>query len=135
MHTLLAAATDTTPTFGPGLFIGYLVGYVIGALPLFGIFNKAGEAGWQAFVPIWNAIVLLKITGKPAWWIVLYLIPIVNIVITVIVLHALSTSFGHGAGFTAGLFFLSLIFLYILWLDGSTYRGAGAQAQPAGAYA
>jgi len=134
MHTLLATATDTSASVGPGAFIGALIGYVIGTLPLFGIFNKAGEAGWQAFVPIWNTIVLLKIAGKPAWWIVLLIIPVVGIVFGIIAVHALSVSFGHGVGFTVGLVLLSLIFLYILWLDGSTYRGAGAQAQPAGAY-
>jgi len=135
MHTLLAVAADTTPTIGPGAYIGGLIGYLIGTLPLFGIFSKAGEAGWQAFVPIWNTIVLLKITGKPVWWIVLLLIPFVNIVFGIIVLHSLSVSFGHGAGFTVGLVLLSLIFLYILWLDGSTYRRAGAPAASAGAYA
>ncbi|WP_448060994.1 DUF5684 domain-containing protein [Cellulomonas hominis] len=125
MHTLLTAATDSSGS-AAGLaavfFLGGVTGYIIGTLPLYGIFVKAGEPGWAGFVPIYSTIVLLKITGRPVWWIVLYLIPVVNIVIAIIVLHGLSTSFGHGAGFTVGLLFLSLIFQYILWLGSSTYR-------------
>ena len=55
----------------------------------------------------------------------LLLIPIVDIVIVILVLHSLSLSFGHGAGFTVGLVFLSIIFLYILAFSSNTYRGAG----------
>ena len=71
-----------------------------------------------------TTIVLIKISGKPIWWIILLLIPIVNIVIMVLVYHGLSTSFGHGAGFTVGLIFLSIIFLYILGYDSKPYQGA-----------
>ena len=46
-----------------------------------------------------------------------------NLVITIIVWNDLSTAFGHGAGFTIGLFFLCWIFLLILWLGSSTYSG------------
>ncbi len=126
MHTLLTAATDSSGSVAGGvvaaMFFGAVIGYVIGSLPMYGIFVKAGEPGWAGFVPIYNTIILLKITGRPVWWIVLYLIPVVNVVIAIIVLHGLSTSFGHGAGFTVGLLFLSLIFQYILWLGSSTYR-------------
>ena len=40
-------------------------------------------------------------------------------------LNDLSKSFGHGVGFTLGLLFLSLIFVYILAFGSSTYRGPG----------
>ena len=57
----------------------------------------------------------------------LFLIPIVNVVIFIIITNDLSKSFGHGVGFTLGLIFLSLIFIYVLAFGGSTYRGpAGA---------
>lgn len=124
-------ATTTSATVGPGAYIGGIIGYLIGAFALFGIFKKAGEPTWQAFVPIWNTIVLLKVAGKPLWWIVLLLIPIVNIVILVLLYQGLSTAFGHGTGFTVGLFFLPIIFFYILGYDSNPYRGADA-AQPVG---
>ncbi|WP_421742749.1 DUF5684 domain-containing protein [Cellulomonas sp.] len=121
------ATTTTSVSPVPGVISG-LIGYLIGAFALFGIFKKAGEPTWQAFVPIWNTIVLLKVAGKPLWWIVLFLIPIVNIVILVLLYQGLSTAFGHGTGFTVGLFFLPIIFLYILGYDSNPYRGADAAA-------
>jgi len=132
MHTLFADVAVTTTSYNPTpAIIGGLIGYLIGALALYGIFTKAGEAGWQGFIPIWNTIILIKISGKPIWWIILLLIPVVNIIFGIIILHGLSTSFGHGAGFTVGLIFLSIIFYYILWLGSSTYRGPGGGDQVA----
>ena len=121
-NTTAAAAGAST-----GSLVGGLIGYLVYAFALVGVFKKADEPVWQAFVPIWNAIVLIKVSGKPIWWIILLLIPIVNIVILVLVYHGLSTSFGHGAGFTVGLIFLSIIFLYILGYDSNPYRGADRQ--------
>jgi hypothetical protein len=134
MITSLATevATTTSAAVGPGLYVGSLIGYLIVAFALVGVFKKADEPAWQAFVPIWNAIVLIKIANKPIWWIVLLIIPFVNIVFGIILLHALSTSFGHGAGFTVGLIFLSVIFLYILGYDSNRYQGTKSGQTVAG---
>src|SRR4051794_7794329 len=103
MHSLLATATTTADVNYTGLFIASVIGFVIGVLPLWVVFNKAGEAGWQALIPIWNTLVLLKITGKPWWWILLFWVPFLGLVLAILMLHALSLSFGHGGGFTVGL--------------------------------
>lgn len=108
---------------GTGIFLLAVVGYIVGALPLMGVFGKAGQPGWAAFVPFYNLYVLLKTVGRPGWWLILYFIPIVNIIITIIVWSDLAKSFNHGVGFTIGLIFLSWIFLLILWVGSSTYRG------------
>src|SRR5262249_49356496 len=42
------------------------------------VFEKAGQPGWAAIVPIYNVIVLFQISGRPAWWVVFVLIPCVN---------------------------------------------------------
>jgi len=91
------------------------------------IFSKAGAPGWASIVPIYNIIVLLKIIGKPWWWLLLMLIPIVNFVIMIIVLHNLSLSFGKGAGFTIGLILLGIIFLPVLAFGGAQYVGPGGK--------
>jgi hypothetical protein len=135
---LLTSVTTTTSDTGLsggaafGIVLAVLAGWILGGLPIFGIFTKAGEPGWQGFVPFWNTIVLLKIAGKPWWWFLLMIVPVVNLVLLILLYHQLSLSFGHGAGFTVGLVFFSLIFLYVLWLDSSTYRGpnAGPDAAP-----
>lgn len=129
MFTALTTTTDPAAAAagaGVGGLIGAILGIVLVGLPLYGIFTKAGEAGWKGFVPILNTIVLLKIAGRPLWWILLLLVPVVNIVVAIVLWNDVSKSFGHGTGFTVGLVLLPLIFLYVLWLDGSTYRGPAA---------
>ena len=125
------AAATAAVTSG---LVGGLIGYLIAAFALVGVFKKADEPIWQAFVPIWNTLVLIKVAGKPLWWFLLLLIPIAGIVFGIIILHELSLAFGHGAGFTVGLVFLSIIFLYILGYDSHPYRGV-TSAQPVGGYA
>jgi len=109
-----------------------LVVIVIAIVALWRIFTKAGEAGWKAIIPIYNTIILLKIVGRPWWWILLFLIPLVNIVVMIIVYNDLSKSFGHGVGFTVGLIFLNIIFFLILAFDSSRYIGPGGHSAYAG---
>lgn len=92
------------------------------------VFTKAGEPGWAAIIPIYNLIVLLKIVGRPLWWIVLLLIPFVNIVVGFIVVFDLAKRFGHGAGFALGLIFLAPIFYPVLAWGDSRYAAAPALA-------
>lgn len=124
---------QTTVTFeGSGLAWGMLfvwigVFYAIAVIPYWVVFTKAGQPGWPALIPIYSTFVLLKVVGRPGWWLLLFLVPFVNIVILIMMLNDLSKSFGHGVGFTLGLLFLSIIFIYILAFGSSTYRGpAGA---------
>jgi hypothetical protein len=86
------------------------------------VFTKAGQPGWAIFVPIYNFIVILKIVNKPWWWLFLMLIPIVNIVFLIIILHRVSLSFGKSGGFTVGLVLLSIVFWGILAFDKSEYK-------------
>ena len=59
--------------------------YVYVALALSTIAQKTNtENGWLAWIPIANIILMLNIARKPSWWIVLCLIPLVNIVIFIV---------------------------------------------------
>ncbi len=89
-------------------------------------FTKAGEAGWKSIIPIWNLIVLLRIAGKPLWWIILLIIPIVNIVVSLIVMLGVARNFGKGGGFGVGLWLLSFIFFPILGFGSATYQARTA---------
>jgi hypothetical protein len=126
---------DTFPTTpqGPGtvFWVVTCAIVIIEIAALWKVFEKAGHPGWAAIIPIYNAIVLIQIAGKPVWWILLYLIPVVNIVISVIVSHNISKNFGHGVGFTLGLIFLGGIFIPILAWGDSQYLGPTAAYQPA----
>ncbi len=70
------------------------------------IFTKAGKPGWACLIPIYNILVLLDIIGKPWWWLLLMLIPLVNLVFAIWAMNLLSKSFGHSEGFTIGLLLL-----------------------------
>jgi hypothetical protein len=116
------AAQQQQPSMIP-LLIGAVVGILIIA-SLWKVFTKAGEPGWASIVPIYNIIVLLKIAGKPAWWIVLFLIPLVSVVVAFITYISLAKAFGKGAGFGIGLILLGPIFLPILAFGSAEYVGA-----------
>jgi hypothetical protein len=129
----MLAATSSDGGSTTGLLILYIVLYILFSLPLYAVFKKAGAEAWAAFIPIYNVYVLLKVVGRPGWWLLLFLVPILNFIILIIVYNDLSKSFGKGAGFTVGLIFLSVIFLAILGWGSAQYRGpaAGTAMTPA----
>jgi hypothetical protein len=112
--------TSTAP--GPVFWLVWCAIVVFEIAALWKVFQKAGQPGWAAIIPIYNAIVLIQIAGKPVWWVLLYLVPIVNIVVAVIVVHNISKNFGHDVGFTLGLIFLGFIFYPILAWGDSEYQ-------------
>ena len=68
------------------LWLLILVGYVYTAICWMMIAKRTNtENGWFAFIPILNMILMLQIAKRPLWWIILMLIPIVNLVATIIV--------------------------------------------------
>ena len=87
------------------------------------MFQKAGEPGWAAIIPIYNYLIAIKIAGKQWWYILLMLIPVVNLIIYIMILVGLSKSFGKGTGFTVGLFFFRFVFIPILGFGDAVYTG------------
>jgi uncharacterized membrane protein YhaH (DUF805 family) len=68
----------------------------------------------------------MKIAGRPGWWLILFLIPLVNLIISILVSLDLAKSFGKGAGFGLGLAFLGPIFYPILGFGSARYNGPAA---------
>ena len=85
------------------------------------IFEKAGQPGWTSVIPVYNTIVLLKISQKPEWWVILYFIPLVNTVIHIIVSIALAECFQKDTGFALGIILIPLVFYPILAFGDSQY--------------
>lgn len=112
-----------------GLFmliqLALIVGFIAG---MWKTFVKAGKPGWGAIIPIYNVILLLEIAGRPLWWILLFLIPLVNFIFYIIVSMDVARNFGKGAGFGLGLALLGFIFYPILGFGDAKYQGS---AQPA----
>lgn len=86
-------------------------------------FAKAGEPGWAAIIPIFNMYILLKIAGRPWWWLVLYFVPIVSLVIWVVVSVDIAKAYGKGTGFGVGLALLPFIFFPVLGFSDAQYQG------------
>jgi Family of unknown function (DUF5684) len=110
---------------GPGI-VGTIIGLafiILMIASIWKVFVKAGEPGWAVIVPIYNIIVLLKIAGKPVWWIILFLIPLVNFVMGIIVALGLAQNFGKSAGYGIGLAFLPFIFYPMLGFGDAQYTG------------
>ena len=110
------------------LFIQILVLFlVITVESQWKIYTKAGWEGWTSIVPVYNIIVLLDIVGKPAWWIVLLLIPFVNIIFAIRVVNLLAKCFGKDEGFTLGLLVLPFIFYPMLGMSRAEYSGSSSR--------
>ena len=114
---------DTGAMIGPLIALAIAVAVIVGAWK---VYTKAGWPGWAIFIPFYNAYVLLKIVGRPGWWLLLLFIPLVNFVIGLIVYIDLAKSFGKGTVFGLGLFFLYPIFVPILGFGDAEYVGPAA---------
>ena len=114
---------DNYYEFPTGLLFFCLAVVVFIYAALWKIFVKAGRPGWEAIIPIYNTYILLKIVGKPWWWILLFLIPIVNLIYAIWMYNMLSKSFGKDEAFTVGLLLLSIVFLPILGFGSAKYLG------------
>lgn len=107
-----------------GLFFLVWLALIVGIIAGFWkTFVKAGKPGWAAIVPIYNIIILLEIAGKPIWWIVLFLLPLVNIVAAVLVGIEVAKRFGKDQIFGVGLGLLPFIFYPILGFGSAQYQG------------
>jgi len=139
MHALALALAASQPEEYPGggggvvaalfggvFFLIWLAVLAVVIVSLWKIFDKAGQPGWAALVPIYNLIVALQIVQKPLWWIVLFLIPCVNFVGFILLGLEIAKAFGKSTGFAAGLILLPFVFYPMLAFGDSRYQYAPA---------
>jgi hypothetical protein len=107
---------------GMGFWIFIVIVAILEIAAMWKIYEKAGKPGWAAIVPIYNVVVLLQISGKPVWWILLMLIPFVNIIVAIVVIFGLAKNFGKGGLFALGLLLLGIIFYPILGFGDAEYQ-------------
>ncbi len=112
---------ETLAAAGIFVILIYLAIIVLMIASLWKIFTKAGKPGWASIVPIYNIVVMLEIVGKPIWWIILYLIPFVNIVVGIIVNIQMAKAFGKDTGFAIGMILLPFIFYPMLAFGNAQY--------------
>lgn len=86
-------------------------------------YKKAGRQGWAAIIPIFNYIVELDIAKCPIWYLILWLIPIANIFVAIMVPIKLAKAFGKGIGTALLLMFVAPIGWAILAFGDAKYQG------------
>ena len=140
-NTIAGSTSSTTDALVAGGVMGAVISFlmtyafivfIIAILTIIAnwkIFTKAGEKGWKSIIPIYNMVILFRISGISPWWILLYLlapVPIIGLVVSfglMIYLYLnLAKAFGKGAGFTVGLILLNTIFVMILGFGSSEYQ-------------
>lgn len=109
-----------------GGIVGMIVPLIIMAVmiaALWKVFVKAGQPGWASIVPIYNIVVLVQISGKPVWWVILFFIPLANFVAAILISIAIAERFGKSTGYGLGLAFLGFMFYPMLGFSDAQYQG------------
>lgn len=95
------------------LWSGVLIGYIILVVGYWPVFEKAGEPGWKAIIPIYNFVIAFEIVGLNPWWVVLLFVPFANIIVIAVFYAELYSSFVKEDGRPMNLFwFLVLFFIF-----------------------
>ena len=80
------------------------------------LYTLAGRKSWEALIPIYNGIILMKIIKKPTWWIVLLFFPVINILIFGIIWIETIRVFGKRSKIDSLIVILTLGF-YIMFIN------------------
>ncbi|WP_158976186.1 signal peptidase I [Cellulophaga sp. L1A9] len=95
---------------GTQWLIFILVIQVIHFLGTWKLYIKAGRKGWEAAIPVYNAIILMKIINRPKWWVILLFIPIINLLMFPVIWVETIRSFGKNTLLDTWLVLLTLGF-------------------------
>ncbi|USD24399.1 signal peptidase I [Flagellimonas marinaquae] len=101
---------------GTQWIIFILIIQVIHFLGTWKLYVKAGRKPWEAAIPIYNGIVLMKIINRPWWWVLLLFIPIINLLMFPVVWVETIRSFGKNTLVDTWLVILTLGF-YIYYIN------------------
>ncbi|GAA0873006.1 signal peptidase I [Gangjinia marincola] len=96
--------------------IFFLLVQVIHFAATWKLYQKAGRQAWEAAVPFYNAVVLMKIINRPVWWVILLFIPIVNLIMFMVVWVETIRSFGRNSRLDTILVIVTLGF-YIFYVN------------------
>ncbi|WP_268847618.1 signal peptidase I [Flavobacterium aestivum] len=97
-------------------FVFFLAVQVIHFLGTWKLYKTAGRKAWEAAIPVYNAIVLMKIIGRPTWWTILLFIPIINLIMFPVIWVETIRSFGKKT-FIDTLLVIGTFGFYIFYLN------------------
>jgi signal peptidase I len=104
-------------------FIFFLVIQVIHYIGTWKLYEKAGRKSWEAGIPIYNSIVLMKIINRPTWWTFLLFIPVINLFLFPVVWVETLRSFGKNTTLDTflGIFTLGFYIYYVNYTQNVNY--------------
>lgn len=107
----------------------FLILHFTYAFGLSKFFAKAGEASWKVYIPFYNILPHLKIIGRPTWWIVLFLIPGINLIMAMGIFTDLLKSFGYDKFYqhVLGVVFSFFYFPYLALTEDLDYIGKATE--------
>jgi signal peptidase I len=97
-------------------FIAVQVTHFLGTWKLY---VKAGRKAWEAAIPIYNGIVLMKMINRPKWWIALLFIPVVNLLMFPVIWIETIRTFGFYKKIDSFLVIVTLG-LYVFYINYAT---------------
>ncbi len=97
-------------------FIFFLILQVIHFLGTWKLYVRAGRKGWEAIVPVYNAVILMKIINRPWWWVILLFIPVINVIMLPVIWVETIRSFGKNSTTDTVLVIVTLGF-YIFYVN------------------
>ena len=105
-------------------FIFFLVIQVIHFAGTWKLYLRANRKAWEAAIPIYNAVILMKIINRPKWWVILLFIPVINQLMFPILWIETARSFGFNKRKDTALVLLTLGFylFFINYATNSTYK-------------
>jgi len=104
-------------------FFFLIVIQIIHGLGTWKLYTKTGRKAWEAFLPIYNGVILMKIISRPWWWIILMFLPIVNLIMIPAVWVETARSFGKDTKKDALICIVTLGFylFYLNYVEDVTY--------------
>jgi len=107
----------------------FLVVFFLGTqIGLWMLFEKAGRKGWESLIPFYREYVITQLTGRPSWWVILLLIPIINLFIGISLYIDFAKCFGRRSFLDQVGTILVPFIVFPLWGSNKqiTYWGASA---------
>ena len=78
-------------------FLFFLLIQIVHFIGTWKLYEAAGRKKWEAAIPVYNAIVLMKIIGRPTWWTIFLFIPVINLIMFPVIWVETLRSFGKNS--------------------------------------
>ena len=89
---------------------------IVHFLGTYKLYKAAGRKSWEALVPVYNAVVLMRIIQRPTWWVVLVFVPLINLLMVPVIWVETIRTFGKRSVLDSWIVVLSLGF-YLFYLN------------------